>query len=139
MFTRIHHIAIICSDYEKSRDFYVNKLGLTVASESYRESRRSHKLNLSLPDGSELELFSFPSPPRRPSYPEACGLRHLAFAVTDLGSSLKALRAVGIMAEEPRIDDQTGCRFAFFSDPDGLPIELYEIPDATVGPAAPPG
>jgi glyoxylase I family protein len=124
--TRVHHVAIICSGYEKSRRFYSEILGLRVISEIYRSDRSSHKIDLALPDGSQIELFSFPEPPPRPSYPEACGLRHLAFAVDDLDHAVNALRAQGIAVEEVRIDELTGKRFTFFADPDGLPLELYE-------------
>jgi len=123
----IHHIAIICSDYARTRRFYVELLGLPVVSEVFRAERESHKLNVGLPDGSELEIFSFPSPPSRPTRPEACGLRHLAFRVADLEASVKVLETRGITSEDVRVDPYTGARFTFFADPDGLPIELYEI------------
>src|SRR5207237_939641 len=95
----IHHAAIICSDYARSRRFYVDVLGLRVVAETHREERHSWKLDLALPDGSQIELFSFPSPPRRPSYPEACGLRHLAFRVADLDAAVAHLRAHGATVE----------------------------------------
>ncbi|GAB4586093.1 SMU1112c/YaeR family gloxylase I-like metalloprotein [Nocardia sp. IFM 10818] len=123
---RIHHVAIIATDYEKSKTFYTEVLGLRVIAEHYRAERRSYKLDLALPDGGRLELFSFPSPPPRPSRPEAAGLRHLAFVVPDVGEALAELAAQGIPVEEVRIDEYTGKRFAFFSDPDDLPLELYE-------------
>lgn len=126
MIQRIHHIAVICSDYPKSRKFYVELLGFEVLAETFRESRRSYKLDLALPDGSQLELFSFPDPPRRPSNPEACGLRHLAFEVGDLDAVAAELTARGIEVEAVRVDELTGRRFTFFKDPDGLPLELYE-------------
>jgi|SRR5688572_9967958 len=123
---RVHHVAIICSDYARSKRFYTQVLGLSVLAEAYRETRDSWKLDLALPDGTQLELFSFPSPPPRPSRPEACGLRHLAFEVDDVAASADALSAQGIEVEPLRIDEYTGRRFTFFADPDGLPIELYE-------------
>ncbi|MFC5592816.1 SMU1112c/YaeR family gloxylase I-like metalloprotein [Lysobacter niastensis] len=123
---RVHHVAIICSDYARSKQFYTQVLGLRVLAEAYREARDSWKLDLALPDGTQLELFSFPSPPPRPSYPEACGLRHLAFEVDDVAAAAQALQGQGIAVEPLRIDEYTGRRFTFFADPDGLPIELYE-------------
>jgi glyoxylase I family protein len=122
----VHHVAIICSNYEESRRFYSEMLGLTIVSETYRADRGSYKINLALPDGRQIELFSFPQPPPRASYPEACGLRHLAFAVGNLDDAVNALTARGIALEEVRIDELTGKRFTFFADPDGLPLELYE-------------
>ena len=122
----VHHVAIICSNYEESRHFYSEMLGLTIVSETYRVDRGSYKINLALPDGRQIELFSFPQPPPRASYPEACGLRHLAFTVGDLDDAVNALTARGIALEEVRIDELTGKRFTFFADPDGLPLELYE-------------
>jgi glyoxylase I family protein len=121
-----HHIAVICSDYERSKRFYVGVLGLEVVAEAYREARRSYKLDLKLPDGTQVELFSFPDPPPRPSYPEACGLRHLAFAVADLAAAVAHLEKHGVAVEPVRVDEYTGRRFMFFADPDGLPLELYE-------------
>ena len=123
----IHHVAIICSDYQKSKNFYTNILGLPIIRETYRSQRDSYKLDLALPDGSQLEIFSFPSPPARLSRPEACGLRHLAFAVKDIEVTCSRLSEKGIQLENIRLDELTGQRFIFFSDPDGLPIELYEI------------
>lgn len=125
-FSRLHHIAIICSDYEGSKRFYTETLGLQIVEETFRQERDSYKLDLALPDGSQIELFSFPSPPPRPSRPEACGLRHLAFAVGDLDRDVAELETRGIEVEPIRVDDLTGKRFTFFADPDGLPIELYE-------------
>ena len=122
----VHHVAIICSDYARSKHFYTQVLGLSVLGEAYREARDSYKLDLALPDGTQLELFSFPSPPPRPSYPEACGLRHLAFEVDDVAVAAAALAGQGIAVEPLRLDEYTGRRFTFFADPDGLPIELYE-------------
>lgn len=122
----IHHVALICSDYPRSRQFYTQVLGLRVLAEVYREARGSYKLDLALPDGSQLELFSFPDPPPRPSYPEACGLRHLAFAVADIDACVAELKAQAIAVEDVRVDEYTGRRYTFFADPDGLPIEFYE-------------
>jgi len=122
----IHHIALICSDYEASKHFYTMILGFGVIAESFRNDRNSHKLDLSVPGGGQIELFSIPGSPMRPSYPEACGLRHLALRVSDLDGSVNQLTARGIPVEEIRIDPNTNKRFTFFPDPDGLPIELYE-------------
>ncbi|WP_165068742.1 SMU1112c/YaeR family gloxylase I-like metalloprotein [Paludisphaera rhizosphaerae] len=123
---RIHHAAIICSDYQTSRRFYAEILGLAVVREVHRRERNSYKLDLALPDGSQIELFSFPDPPPRPSYPEARGLRHLAFATPDLDEAVRELEAKGVTVEPVRVDEHTGRRFTFFADPDGLPLELYE-------------
>lgn len=123
---RIHHIAVICSDYEKSKLFYTEVLGLNVESEHYRKERDSYKADCSLNGEYVVELFSFPDPPARPSHPEATGLRHLAFEVGNLNEAITELDARGIPHEQVRIDEYTGKRFMFFSDPDGLPIELYE-------------
>lgn len=123
---RIHHAAIICADYPRSRRFYVEVLGLTVVAENYRAARSSWKLDLALPDGGQIELFSFPGAPPRPSYPEAQGLRHLAFEVDDVARSKAELEAHGIAVEPIRIDEYTGRAFVFFADPDGLPLELYQ-------------
>ena len=122
----LHHVAVICSDYTRSKDFYSRILSLEVVSEAYREARGSYKLDLRLPDGTQLELFSFPGSPPRPSYPEACGLRHLAFAVSDLDAAVTHLQTHGVAVEPVRVDEHTGRRFTFFADPDGLPLELYE-------------
>lgn len=122
----IHHAAIICSDYVRSKRFYTEVLGLRIVAETYREARESWKLDLALPDGSQIELFSFPGAPARPSWPEAQGLRHLAFVVADLDQSVADLKARGIEVEPVRIDELTGARFTFFADPDGLPLELVE-------------
>ncbi|MEI2453618.1 VOC family protein [Lysobacter firmicutimachus] len=122
----IHHVALICSDYERSKRFYTQVLGLRPLAEVYRQARRSYKLDLALPDGGQIELFSFPDPPPRPSYPEACGLRHLAFAVADLDACVAELQAHAVAVEPVRIDEYTGRRFTFCADPDGLPIEFYE-------------
>ena len=126
MLRRIHHAAIICSDYTASRHFYTEVLGLAVVAEHYREARRSFKLDLALPDGSQVELFSFPDAPARPSYPEARGLRHLAFEVDDVAACKGTLERRGVPVEEIRTDEYTNRRFVFFADPDGLPLELYE-------------
>jgi glyoxylase I family protein len=123
---RIHHIALICSDYERSRDFYTRVLGLEIIRETYRAERKSYKLDLALNGVYSLELFSFPDPPQRVSGPEACGLRHLAFAVDDIAQSIRDLSALHISCEPIRTDEFTGKRFTFLADPDGLPIELYE-------------
>ncbi|WP_101926455.1 MULTISPECIES: SMU1112c/YaeR family gloxylase I-like metalloprotein [Luteimonas] len=126
MLKRVHHVAIICSDYARSKAFYTATLGLTVVAEQYREARRSWKLDLALPDGGQIELFSFPDAPPRPSWPEAQGLRHLAFAVDDVAACAARLQADGLVVEPVRVDPDTGRRFVFFADPDGLPLELYE-------------
>ncbi|MAA67084.1 MAG: hypothetical protein CL581_20185 [Alteromonadaceae bacterium] len=126
MLNGIHHAAIICSDYEKSKHFYVSVLGLEVIAENYRQARDSYKLDLKLPDGSQVELFSFPDRPPRPSYPEAQGLRHLAFSVSSIDDVVAQLTATGVEVEPVRIDEYTGKRYTFFSDPDDLPLELYE-------------
>lgn len=126
MLKRIHHVAIICADYAVSRHFYTECLGLRIIAENYRVERQSYKLDLALPDGSQLELFSFPDAPPRPSRPEAQGLRHLAFEVDDVAACKAALEVQGIAVEAIRIDEFTNRRFVFFADPDGLPLELYE-------------
>jgi glyoxylase I family protein len=123
---RTHHVAVICSDYERSRRFYVETLRLEVVAEVYRRERDSYKLDLRLPDGTQIELFSFRDPPKRPSYPEACGLRHLAFEVADIEEAVRELEGRGVVVEPVRVDEYTGKRFTFFADPDGLPLELYE-------------
>ena len=122
----IHHIAIICSDYSKSKQFYTDVLGFKVEAEYFREERNSYKTDLSLNGIYLVELFSFPDPPKRLSYPEAAGLRHLAFAVDDIKDSVRELDSKGILHEDIRVDEYTGKSFIFFSDPDGLPIEMYE-------------
>jgi glyoxylase I family protein len=123
---RIHHVAIICSDYEKSKHFYVNLLGLNIIGETFREERKSYKLDLLVGDKYQIELFSFPNSPQRSSYPEAAGLRHIAFEVDNINEEMKELISKEIDVEPVRIDSITGKKFTFFSDPDGLPIELYE-------------
>lgn len=124
--TGVHHIAIICSDYARSKQFYTQILGFPVVAETYREARRSYKLDLRVTETVQIELFSFPEPPPRPSTPEACGLRHLAFAVSNLDQEVTRLTAKGVEVEPIRIDELTDRRFTFFKDPDGLPLELYE-------------
>lgn len=126
-FLSVHHVAIICSDYERSKHFYTQTLGLKVIAEAYRAERQSYKLDLALVDGTQLELFSFPNPPSRPSRPEACGLRHLAFAVTNVAQIKEDLEQKGVFVEPIRVDEYTGKKFTFFADPDGLPLEVYEI------------
>ncbi len=122
----IHHVAIIASDYAASKRFYVETLGLRIVAETYRAERQSFKLDLALPDGSQVELFSFPEPPPRPSRPEARGLRHLAFRVPSVQATVDELERQGVTVEAIRIDEGTGKAFTFFADPDGLPLELYE-------------
>ena len=126
LLNKVHHIAIICSDYEQSKRFYTEILGLRIEQEIYRRERDSYKLDLSLNGNYIIELFSFPNPPERPSHPEARGLRHLAFEVTDLDASIRELNSKGIDTESVRMDIFTQKRFTFLADPDGLPIELYE-------------
>lgn len=124
-FNKIHHVAIICSDYNKSKEFYVEKLGLEVIREVYREERKSYKLDLKL-GNSQIELFSFSNPPKRQSYPEGCGLRHLALEVDNIEKAVEELNRNGIEVEPIRVDEFTGKKFTFFEDPDKLPLELYE-------------
>lgn len=123
---RIHHIAIICSDYKISKRFYTDVLGFTLIAEQYRKERQSWKADLALNGAYAVELFSFPNPPQRVSNPEAAGLRHMAFEVDDVQAAITHLNSYGIVAEPVRIDEFTGRRFTFFSDPDGLPLEFYE-------------
>lgn len=125
----LHHLAIIASNYERSKHFYIEALGLCVVAEHYRSERRSHKLDLALADGVQIELFSFPNPPARVTNPEACGLRHMALRVHDLDGEIARLAALGVATEPIRVDEFTGRRFTFIRDPDGLPIELYESDD----------
>lgn len=125
MFNKIHHIAIICADYARSKDFYVNTLGLTVIQEVYREARKSYKLDLAVNGHYQIELFSFENPPLRASGPEAVGLRHLCFEVDDLDAVVATLNARGVVTEPIRVDEYTGKRFTFFTDPDKLPLEIY--------------
>lgn len=126
MLNHIHHIAIICSDYKASKKFYTEVLVLTVINETYRKERKSYKLDLALNGNYIIELFSFPDPPKRPSRPEATGLRHLAFQVDNLETILQHLEKHRIQAETIRVDEITSKRFTFIADPDGLPIEFYE-------------
>jgi glyoxylase I family protein len=119
-------VAIICSDYEKSKDFYVNILGFPIIEETFRAARNSYKLDLRVGDRDQIELFSFENPPERPNRPEACGLRHLAFEVENLDESIALLQSKGVELEPIRTDEITGKRFTFFKDPDNLPLEIYE-------------
>lgn len=127
MLKGFHHIAVICSDYPRSKSFYTDVLGFSVIDENYREARDSYKCDLKLPDGSQIELFSFPDAPKRPNRPEAQGLRHLAFKVEDLDEMVAYLKEKKVESEPVRVDEYTGKRFTFFQDPDGLPLELYEL------------
>ena len=122
----VHHIAIICTNYAASKAFYTEALGLEIIREVHRAERDSYKLDLAVNGQYIIELFSFPSPPPRPSHPEAAGLRHLAFAVADLDAAVRHLGAHQVVCEPVRVDEFTGRRFTFFSDPDNLPLELYE-------------
>ena len=124
---KVHHRAIICADYNRSKQFYTRILGLSVVREVYREERQSFKLDLALNGNYVIELFSFPDPPARVSRPEACGLRHLAFEVSNIQQTITYLNQNGIMSEPIRTDEYTQKRFTFISDPDGLPIEFYEL------------
>lgn len=123
---KIHHIAIICSDYQVSKRFYTDVLGLNILREVYREKRKSYKLDLAIGDRYIIELFSFPNPPQRPSRPESCGLRHLAFSVENVFEKREELMKKGLECEEIRIDEFTGKEFFFTQDPDQLPLEFYE-------------
>lgn len=123
---RLHHIAIICSDYPVSKRFYTEILGLKIIREVYREARNSYKLDLEVGDQYQVELFSFPEPPPRPSRPEATGLRHLAFEIDNIDEAILEISKYGVAIEPVRLDEFTGKRFTFLADPDGLPIELYE-------------
>lgn len=125
----IHHVAIIVSDYEKAKDFYIKKLGFTVVRENYREERKDWKLDLRIGEGEneiELEIFAEPDPPKRVDRPEACGLRHLAFRVEDVEATVAELEQMGIKCEPIRYDSYTNKKMTFFFDPDGLPLELHE-------------
>lgn len=124
---QVHHIAVIASDYPVSKHFYCDILGFTLLAEVYRQERDSWKADLALNGQYTIELFSFPSPAARPSHPEACGLRHLAFSVADIDAAIAHLQAAGVTCEAVRIDPYTQSRFTFFNDPDGLPLELYEL------------
>ncbi|MGB3637996.1 MAG: VOC family protein [Rivularia sp. (in: cyanobacteria)] len=123
---RIHHVAIICSNYEVSKHFYTEVLGFSIIQETFRDSRNSYKLDLKVGENDQIELFSFPNPPERFSNPEACGLRHLCFEVDDIEETVSCLKSKGVAVEDIRIDEITGKRFAFFKDPDNLPLEIYE-------------
>lgn len=123
---KVHHIAIIASDYARSLDFYTRVLGLNVIAENFRADRESYKTDLALNGDYIIELFSFPNPPARVSRPEAAGLRHLAFEVDDIDAVVSELDAKGVEHEAIRVDEYTGKRFVFFQDPDHLPIEFYE-------------
>jgi glyoxylase I family protein len=123
---KIHHIAIICSNYQKSKDFYVNILGFEIIAETFRKERNSYKLDLRVGNQDQIELFSFPNAPQRLNKPESCGLRHLAFEVDDIDQSVTDLLEKGIMVEPIRLDEITGKRYTFFQDPDNLPLEIYQ-------------
>ncbi|OXS79128.1 VOC family protein [Domibacillus enclensis] len=123
---KIHHAAIICSDYKRSKQFYTEVLKLEILSETYRAERDSYKLDLRVGDRDQIELFSFPNAPARSNYPEAQGLRHLAFEVLDIEVAVQELEEQGVLVEQVRVDEGTGRRFTFFNDPDGLLLELYE-------------
>jgi glyoxylase I family protein len=125
--SKIHHVAIICSNYEVSKHFYTDILGCSIIAENYREERDSYKLDLAVNGNYAIELFSFPNPAMRPSRPEGTGLRHLAFQVDDLDVTISWLAKNQVPAEPVRIDEFTGSRFTFIADPDDLPIEFYEI------------
>ena len=122
----IHHIAIIVSDYARSKDFYVNKLGFTVIRENFRPEKNDWKLDLRVNETTELEIFGVSNPPKRVTRPEAAGLRHLAFYTEDIDKTAAELKGMGIEVEPIRVDEFTGTRFTFFADPDGLPMELHE-------------
>ena len=125
-FKGVHHVAIICSDYQKTKKFYTKILGLEIIAKNYRKERDSYKLDLQLLDGNQLEIFSFPDRPKRPSYPEAQGLRHLAFLVDSVEEVSRYLKSNMIEVEDIRLDKHTGKKFTFFNVPDNLPLELYE-------------
>ncbi len=122
----IHHVAIICSDFEKSKHFYSKILAFKIIQETFRKERNSYKLDLAVQDGTQIELFSFPDSPPRSTQPEALGLRHLAFEVQNIKDSVEQLHLHHVESEPIRIDEITGKKFTFFRDPDGLPLELYE-------------
>ncbi|MFW9259098.1 VOC family protein [Nostoc sp. CALU 546] len=124
--TGIHHVAIICSDYNRSKKFYVETLGFSIIEETFRTERNSYKLDLRVGENAQIELFSFPNPPERPSKPEACGLRHLAFQVDDVEETVFYLKSKGVEVENIRVDENTSKKFTFFKDPDNLPLEIYE-------------
>ena len=124
---RINHVAIICSNYEVSKKFYTEVLGLLIIKETFRDSRNSYKLDLQVGKNDQIELFSFSQPPRRASNPEACGLRHLSFEVNDIEETVLYLKSHNVAVEYIRIDEITGKRFTFFKDPDDIPLEIYEM------------
>ena len=124
---KIHHVAVICSDYQVSKKFYTEILGLHIIQETYRKERDSYKLDLAIGSEYIIELFSFPNPPPRLSHPEACGLRHLSFLVENIKEEVAKLDKAGIPHEQIRTDELTNKEFVFFADPDGLPIELYQL------------
>ncbi|MHC5753802.1 MAG: SMU1112c/YaeR family gloxylase I-like metalloprotein [Nostoc sp.] len=124
--TGIHHVAIICSDYDRSKAFYVETLGFSIIQETFRAARNSYKLDLKVAENTQIELFSFPNPPERPSKPESCGLRHLAFQVDDVDETVVYLKSKGLEVENIRVDEITGKKYTFFKDPDNLPLEIYE-------------
>ncbi|MEH2204233.1 MAG: VOC family protein [Nostoc sp.] len=124
--TGIHHVAIICSDYDRSKKFYVEVLGFPIIQETFRAARNSYKLDLKVTENTQVELFSFPNPPQRPSKPESCGLRHLAFQVDDVEETVYYLKSKGLEVENIRVDEITGKKYTFFKDPDNLPLEIYE-------------
>lgn len=122
----VHHIAIIVSDIDKAREFYIEKLGFEVARENYRKERDDWKLDLRVDEHTELEIFTEKNPPKRVNRPEACGLRHLAFQVESVDEMVKELTEIGIECEPIRTDSYTGEKMTFFFDPDGLPLEIHE-------------
>lgn len=124
---KLHHVAIICSNYQKSRQFYTEVLGFEIAQEIYREDRKSYKLDLSLNGQYLIELFSFPEPPQRITRPEATGLRHISFAVKNIENAVEYFNSININTEQIRIDEHTNRKFTFLKDPDNLPIEIYEL------------
>ncbi len=124
---KLHHVAIICSNYQKSKQFYTEVLGFEIAQEIYREDRKSYKLDLSLNGQYLIELFSFPEPPQRITRPEATGLRHISFAVKNIENAVEYFNSININTEQIRIDEHTNRKFTFLKDPDNLPIEIYEL------------
>ncbi|MFS0513673.1 VOC family protein [Nostoc sp. UIC 10607] len=124
--TGIHHVAVICSDYDRSKKFYVEVLGFSIIQETFRAARNSYKLDLKVAENTQIELFSFPNPPERASKPESCGLRHLAFQVDDVEETVFYLKSKGLEVENIRVDEITGKKYTFFKDPDNLPLEIYE-------------
>ncbi len=125
-FNKIHHIAIICSDYERSKQFYTDVIGCNILQENYRKERNSYKLDLALNGEYVIELFSFPEPPKRVTQPEATGIRHLAFEVTDIKAAIEYLQSKNVPTNEVLVDEYTNKQYCFFQDPDDLPLELYE-------------